>query len=271
MKKTFLLPIALALRPSSCCRCRALGAPVRRGSRRSAPQIEEKKQQEGVLTTTIQRFGTRIDARPGRDLRHPGAPRPRAGEPRRPEGRAARGARPAGGGPRPARAAALRARDRAQGARRPAGRDLQGRRARRAHGRARGRRLRRPARARRVPRPHLRPGPRDHRPRAPPARPAPRTRRRSSPSSSEREQLAAERILRWRDQIAAVAGTARGLARRAGASRARTSAARSARCASSRGALEGDLRRARGGAGRVSRPRSPGRRRRGRSGRAAAR
>ena len=111
---------------------------------------------------------------PGRDQRHPAAPRPRPVEPRPPEGGAARGARPPRGGPRPPRAPAQRAGHRPQGAGRPAGGDLQGRHARRAHGDARRRRLRRPARARRVPRPHLRPGPRDHRRGARPARPGPR-------------------------------------------------------------------------------------------------
>ena len=52
----------------------------------------------------------------------------------------------------------------------------------RAHRDPRGRRLRRPARARRVPRPDLGPGPRDHRRGARAARPARRTRPTSSPS-----------------------------------------------------------------------------------------
>ena len=80
---------------------------------------------------------------------------------------------------RPARAAARPARHGAQGAGGPARGDLQGGLARRAHGDPLVRRLRRPARARRVPRPHLRPGPPDPDQRARPAR-----RRRTRPPSS---------------------------------------------------------------------------------------
>jgi murein DD-endopeptidase MepM/ murein hydrolase activator NlpD len=63
MKKTFLLPIALALAAYLLLPLPGLSAPpLPERIEQKRAQIEEKKQQEGVLTTTIQRFDTRIDA-----------------------------------------------------------------------------------------------------------------------------------------------------------------------------------------------------------------
>ena len=177
-----------------------------------------------MLTTTIQGFSTRIDGLQGEIQRHPAAARPGPVEPRPPEGRAAPGARPPRGRARPARAAAQRAGHRAPAARRPARGDLQVRHPRRADRRAGVRRLRRPARARRVPRAHLRPGPRDHRPRPRPARPGAGPGGRSSPSSSsasswppsasssERDQIASaqNQLVSSRDQLASARADKRG-------------------------------------------------------------
>ena len=62
MKKTFLLPIALALSAYLLLPLPGLSAPLSDRIEDKRAQIEEKKQQEGVLTTTIQRFNNRIDA-----------------------------------------------------------------------------------------------------------------------------------------------------------------------------------------------------------------
>ena len=62
MKKTFLLPIALALSAYLLLPLPGLSAPLSDRIEGKRAQIEEKKQQEGVLTTTIQRFNNRIDA-----------------------------------------------------------------------------------------------------------------------------------------------------------------------------------------------------------------
>jgi murein DD-endopeptidase MepM/ murein hydrolase activator NlpD len=65
MKKTFLLPIALALSAYLLLPLPGLSAPLPDRIEDKRAQIEEKKQQEGVLTTTIQRFNNRIDAAQG--------------------------------------------------------------------------------------------------------------------------------------------------------------------------------------------------------------
>jgi murein DD-endopeptidase MepM/ murein hydrolase activator NlpD len=62
MKKTFLLPIALTLCAYLLLPMPGLSAPLSDRIEKKQAQIEEKKQQEGVLTTTIQRFNTRIAA-----------------------------------------------------------------------------------------------------------------------------------------------------------------------------------------------------------------
>jgi murein DD-endopeptidase MepM/ murein hydrolase activator NlpD len=62
MKKTFLLPIALALCAYLLLPMPGLSAPLSDRIEKKRSEIEEKKQQEGVLTTTIQRFDTRIAA-----------------------------------------------------------------------------------------------------------------------------------------------------------------------------------------------------------------
>ena len=62
MKKTFLLPIALTLCAYLLLPLPGLSAPLSERIDKKRAQIEEKKQQEGVLTTTIQRFNTRIAA-----------------------------------------------------------------------------------------------------------------------------------------------------------------------------------------------------------------
>jgi murein DD-endopeptidase MepM/ murein hydrolase activator NlpD len=63
MKKTFLLPIALTLCAYLLLPLPGLSAPpLSERIEKKQAQIEQKKQQEGVLTTTIQRFNTRIAA-----------------------------------------------------------------------------------------------------------------------------------------------------------------------------------------------------------------
>jgi murein DD-endopeptidase MepM/ murein hydrolase activator NlpD len=62
MKKTFLLPIALTLCAYLLLPLPGLSAPLSERIDKKRAQIEEKKQREGVLTTTIQRFNTRIAA-----------------------------------------------------------------------------------------------------------------------------------------------------------------------------------------------------------------
>jgi murein DD-endopeptidase MepM/ murein hydrolase activator NlpD len=62
MKKTFLLPIVLALSAYLLLPLPGLSAPLPDRIEDKRAQIEDKKQQEGVLTTTIQRFNNRIDA-----------------------------------------------------------------------------------------------------------------------------------------------------------------------------------------------------------------
>ncbi len=62
MKKTFWLPIALALSAYLLLPLPGLSAPLSDRIDDKRSQIEDKKQQEGVLTTTIQRYSTRIDA-----------------------------------------------------------------------------------------------------------------------------------------------------------------------------------------------------------------
>jgi murein DD-endopeptidase MepM/ murein hydrolase activator NlpD len=62
MRKTFLLPIALALGAYLLMPLPGQSAPLSQRIEKKRAQIEEKKQQEGVLTTTIQRFSTRIEA-----------------------------------------------------------------------------------------------------------------------------------------------------------------------------------------------------------------
>ena len=151
-------------------------------------QIQHHKAKEGVLSTTIQGYSSRIDAVQGQISATAAAAEPGPEQPRPAEGEAARGPQPARGGARQARAAAQPARHGAHRAGAAAGRDLQGGCARRAHRDPRVRRLRRPARARRVPEADLGPGPRDHRPGARPARQGAGPGRRSSPTSRSRSR-----------------------------------------------------------------------------------
>jgi murein DD-endopeptidase MepM/ murein hydrolase activator NlpD len=62
MKKTFWLPIALALTAFLVLPLPGVSAPLSSRIEQKRAQIEDKKAQEGVLSTTIQRYGTRIDA-----------------------------------------------------------------------------------------------------------------------------------------------------------------------------------------------------------------
>jgi murein DD-endopeptidase MepM/ murein hydrolase activator NlpD len=62
MKKTFWLPIALALTAFLVLPLPGMSAPLSSRIEQKRAQIEDKKAQEGVLSTTIQRYGTRIDA-----------------------------------------------------------------------------------------------------------------------------------------------------------------------------------------------------------------
>ncbi len=62
MKKTFLLPIALAVTAFLVLPLPGLSAPLSSRIEEKREQIDEKKAKEGVLSTTIQRFDTRIDS-----------------------------------------------------------------------------------------------------------------------------------------------------------------------------------------------------------------
>ncbi|MET0762792.1 MAG: peptidoglycan DD-metalloendopeptidase family protein [Thermoleophilaceae bacterium] len=66
MKKTFWLPIALALSAYLLRPLRGLSAPpLSKRIEEKRSQIEQKKRREGVLSTTIQGFSTRIEALQG--------------------------------------------------------------------------------------------------------------------------------------------------------------------------------------------------------------
>ena len=127
------------------------------------------------------------------------------------------------------------------GARRPPGGALQGRPARRADGGARGRRLRRPARAHRVPRAHLRPGQRDRGPRAACSRRAPRSEEPAGRARGAARRLAAETILRRRDEIAATRDRLASAQGELRVVRDGRRSGRSPRCARGAVALEEDL------------------------------
>jgi murein DD-endopeptidase MepM/ murein hydrolase activator NlpD len=62
MKKSFLLPIALAVTAFLVLPMPGSSAPLSSRIEEKREQIDEKKAQEGVLSTTIERFDTRIDA-----------------------------------------------------------------------------------------------------------------------------------------------------------------------------------------------------------------
>ena len=62
MKKSFLLPIALAVTAFLLLPLPGLSAPLSSRIEQKRQQIERHKAKEGVLTTDIQRFNTRIDA-----------------------------------------------------------------------------------------------------------------------------------------------------------------------------------------------------------------
>ena len=62
MKKTFLIPISLAVMAFLVLPLPGLSAPLTSRIQEKREQIDKKKAQEGVLSTTIQRFDTRIDA-----------------------------------------------------------------------------------------------------------------------------------------------------------------------------------------------------------------
>jgi peptidoglycan hydrolase CwlO-like protein len=62
MKKSFLLPIALAVVLFLVLPLPGLSAPLSSRIEQKREQIEQHKAKEGVLSTTIQRFDTRIDA-----------------------------------------------------------------------------------------------------------------------------------------------------------------------------------------------------------------
>ena len=98
MKKSFLLPITLAVMAFLVLPMPGSSAPLSSRIDQKKEQIQHHKAKEGVLTTTIPRYSSRIDAAAGRDLgtqlqRNAGAERPRRqGEARSP---CATGSRPA--------------------------------------------------------------------------------------------------------------------------------------------------------------------------------
>jgi murein DD-endopeptidase MepM/ murein hydrolase activator NlpD len=65
MKKSFWLPIALGLCAYLLMPLPGLSAPLPERIEQKRDQIDAAKQKEGVLTTTIQRFSTRIDSLEG--------------------------------------------------------------------------------------------------------------------------------------------------------------------------------------------------------------
>src|SRR5829696_3022869 len=65
MKKTFLLPVALAVTAFLVLPLPGLSAPITSRIQEKREQIEQHKAKEGVLSTTIQRFDSRIDATQG--------------------------------------------------------------------------------------------------------------------------------------------------------------------------------------------------------------
>jgi murein DD-endopeptidase MepM/ murein hydrolase activator NlpD len=65
MKKSFWLPILLGVSAYLVLPMPGLSAPLPDRIEQKRDQIEEAKQKEGVLTTTIQRFSTRIDSLEG--------------------------------------------------------------------------------------------------------------------------------------------------------------------------------------------------------------
>jgi murein DD-endopeptidase MepM/ murein hydrolase activator NlpD len=62
MKKSFLLPIALAVTAYLLLPLPGLSAPLSSKIEKKREQIERHRAKEGVLSTTIERFSTRIDA-----------------------------------------------------------------------------------------------------------------------------------------------------------------------------------------------------------------
>src|SRR5215210_8551989 len=62
MKKSFLLPIALAVTAFLVLPLPGLSAPLSSRIDEKRHQIEQHKAKEGVLSTTIERINTRIDA-----------------------------------------------------------------------------------------------------------------------------------------------------------------------------------------------------------------
>jgi murein DD-endopeptidase MepM/ murein hydrolase activator NlpD len=65
MKKSFWLPIALGVSAYLVLPMPGLSAPLSDRIDQKKHEVEEAKQKEGVLTTTIQRFSTRIDSLQG--------------------------------------------------------------------------------------------------------------------------------------------------------------------------------------------------------------
>jgi peptidoglycan DL-endopeptidase CwlO len=65
MKKTFWVPIAMALAAYLVLPLPGLSAPIPQRIEKKRDQIAEARQKEGVLSTTIQRFSTRIESLQG--------------------------------------------------------------------------------------------------------------------------------------------------------------------------------------------------------------
>src|ERR671919_1707497 len=65
MKKTFWVPIALALAAYLVLPLPGLSAPIPQRIEKKREQISEARHKEGVLSTTIQRFSTRIESLQG--------------------------------------------------------------------------------------------------------------------------------------------------------------------------------------------------------------
>jgi hypothetical protein len=60
LRKTFWVPICLALAAYVLLPMPGQGAPLSKRIQAKRAQVEKKKRKEGVLTTTIQRYNNRI-------------------------------------------------------------------------------------------------------------------------------------------------------------------------------------------------------------------
>ena len=65
MKKSFWVPLTLALAAYFLLPLPGTSAPLKQRIEKKRAEIQKVQQREGVLTTTIQRFSTRIESLQG--------------------------------------------------------------------------------------------------------------------------------------------------------------------------------------------------------------